>query len=112
MIYYVNDSDGDTVILDKTFPDKEDAAVLHTVSPKKGRAVLFDVDFAEIGEIVDDALPFEPAAADRETVDQLLAQDEGEEGAEDVAADAGVGLVEDRAGGEQRLCGFEGILHG
>jgi len=29
-----------------------------------------------------------------------------------VAADAGVGLVEDRAGGEQRLCGFEGILHG
>ena len=48
---------------------------------------------------------------DRETVDQLLAQDEGEEGAEDVAADAGVGLVEDRAGG-QRLCGFEGILHG
>jgi hypothetical protein len=75
-------------------------------------AVLFDVDFTEIGEIVDDALPFEPAAADRETVDQLLAQDQGEEGAEDVAADAGVGLVEDRAGGEQRLCGFEGILHG
>ena len=26
-------------------------------------AVLFDVDFTEIGEIVDDALPFEPAAA-------------------------------------------------
>src|SRR5499433_2226563 len=75
-------------------------------------AVLFDVDFAKIGEIVDDALPFEPAAADRETVDQLLAQDEGEEGAEDVAADASVGLVKDRAGGEQRLCGFEGILHG
>src|SRR5215471_6631366 len=53
-----------------------------------------------------------PAAVDRETVDQLLAQDEGEEGAEDVAADASVGLVKDRAGGEQRLCGFEGILHG
>src|SRR5215510_12998158 len=66
----------------------------------------------QIGEIVDDALPFEPAAADRETVDQLLAQDEGEESAEDVAADASVGLVKDRAGGEQRLCGFEGILHG
>ena len=29
-----------------------------------------------------------------------------------MAADAGIGLVEDRAGGEQRLCGFEGILHG
>ena len=40
-------------------------------------AVLFDVDFTEIGKIVDDALPFEPDAARRETVDQLLAQDEG-----------------------------------
>ena len=71
-----------------------------------------EADLAEVGKIVDDALPFEPAAADRETVDQLLAQDEGEEGAEDVAADAGVGFVEDRAGSEQRLCGFEGVLHG
>ena len=42
MIYYVNDSDGDTVILDKTYPDRENAAVLRTVSPKKGRAILFD----------------------------------------------------------------------
>ena len=55
---------------------------------------MFDVDLAEVGEIVDNALPFEPAAADHETVDQLLAQDEGEEGAEDVTADAGVGFVE------------------
>jgi hypothetical protein len=42
LIYYVNDSDGDTVILDKTFPDWQNAAVLHSVSPKKGRAILFD----------------------------------------------------------------------
>lgn len=42
MIYYVNDSDGDTVILDKTYPDREHANVLHTVGPKKGRAILFD----------------------------------------------------------------------
>jgi hypothetical protein len=42
MIYYVNDSDGDTVILDKTYPDRENAAVVHSVSPKKGRAILFD----------------------------------------------------------------------
>jgi hypothetical protein len=42
MIYYVNDSDGDTLILDKTYPDRENAAVLHAVSPKKGRAILFD----------------------------------------------------------------------
>lgn len=42
LIYYVNDSDGDTVILDKTFPDRENAQVIHRVSPKRGRAVLFD----------------------------------------------------------------------
>ena len=29
-----------------------------------------------------------------------------------MAADAGVGLVEDWAGGEQRLCGFKGVLDG
>lgn len=42
LIYYVNDSDGDTVILDKTYPDWQNAAVLQSVSPKKGRAILFD----------------------------------------------------------------------
>ena len=52
------------------------------------------------------------AMVDRETVEELLAQDQSEKGAEDVAADAGVGLVKDWAGGEQRLCGFEGVLHG
>jgi hypothetical protein len=61
-------------------------------------AVLFDVDLAEIVEIVDNAPPFEPAAVSRETVDQFLAQDESKEGAEDVAADAGAGFAEDRAG--------------
>jgi hypothetical protein len=40
-------------------------------------AILFDVDLAEVSKIVDDALPFEPAAAGREAVDQLLAQDKG-----------------------------------
>lgn len=42
VIYYVNDSDGDTLIFDKTFPDKENAVVVESVSPKKGRAILFD----------------------------------------------------------------------
>jgi hypothetical protein len=42
LIYYVNDSDGDTVILDKTYPDSSNAVILHSVSPKKGRAILFD----------------------------------------------------------------------
>ena len=57
-------------------------------------------------------LPFEPTAAGREAVNRFLAQDESEKSAEDMAADAGIGLVEDRAGREQRLCGFEGVLHG
>jgi hypothetical protein len=42
LIYYVNDSDGDTLILDKTYPEWQNAAVAHAVGPKKGRAVLFD----------------------------------------------------------------------
>lgn len=42
MVYYVNDSDGDTVIFDKMYPDPANAAVLHSVSPKKNRAVMFD----------------------------------------------------------------------
>ena len=42
LIYYVNDSDGDTVILDKQYPNRENAAVLHSISPKKGRAIMFD----------------------------------------------------------------------
>ena len=42
MIYYVNDSDGDTVIFDKMYPDPENAVVLHSISPKKNRAIMFD----------------------------------------------------------------------
>jgi hypothetical protein len=42
MIYYVNDSDGDTLILDKTYPERENAKIVHAVSPKRGRAILFD----------------------------------------------------------------------
>lgn len=42
LIYYVNDSDGDTVIFDRMYPDRENAAVLHSISPRKGRAIMFD----------------------------------------------------------------------
>lgn len=42
MIYYVNDSDGDTVFLDKQHPDWQGAAFAGRVSPKRGQAVLFD----------------------------------------------------------------------
>lgn len=42
-IYYVNESDGDTVIYDKRFgEDISDMRVLQKISPRKGRMVLFD----------------------------------------------------------------------
>jgi len=64
---------------------------------------LFDFDLAEVGQIVEDALPFEGlgealGAALVEPVDQLLSEDQSQEGAEDVATDGRVGLVEDRSG--------------
>ena len=49
VLYYVTDSDGDTVIYDKTFRDvspdhlrKEDLQIFKSVTPKKGRAIVFD----------------------------------------------------------------------
>jgi hypothetical protein len=74
-------------------------------------AVLLDLNLAQVGKVVEDALPFERLrAAGRQAVDQFLSQHEREEGNEDVATNGGVSLVEDGAGGEQRLGGLEGIL--
>jgi hypothetical protein len=49
VLYYVTDADGDTVIYDKTFRDVSPANldtvelnVFKSVSPKKGRAIVFD----------------------------------------------------------------------
>jgi hypothetical protein len=49
VLYYVCDADGDTVFYDKTFRDisptevrVQDLTVFQTVTPKKGRAVIFD----------------------------------------------------------------------
>src|SRR5262249_22323470 len=42
MIYYVNDSDGDTLIFDKNYPDWANATVVHAVGRKRGRAIFFD----------------------------------------------------------------------
>ena len=48
-LYYVNDSDGDTLITKKrydfshqTFDELEDSEIVERVSPKKGRVVIFD----------------------------------------------------------------------
>ena len=52
LLYYVNNSDGDTIIYDKTlddlpspsrYPDEQcDMNVIHRITPKKGRVLVFD----------------------------------------------------------------------
>ena len=43
MIYYVNDADGDTYFFDDTAPRKKDSVnIVKQVSPKKGKAIIFD----------------------------------------------------------------------
>src|SRR6516164_4058746 len=57
--------------------------------------VLLDLDGAEIRQIVDDLLPFRRCAAARsQPVQQLLAQYQRQECAEDVAANGGIGAME------------------
>ena len=77
---------------------------------------MFDLNLAEISEILwrGCAAMIEPAAAGREPIDVKVpcCRTKSEECAEYVAADTGVGLVKDWAGGEQRLCGFKGVLDG
>jgi hypothetical protein len=42
LLYYVSDSDGDTFIFNETFHNKKNLTVRNRVSPRKGKAVLFD----------------------------------------------------------------------
>ncbi len=75
-------------------------------------SVLLDFDLAEVEKIIDDVLPFRHGETSRrQPVHQLLAQHQGEEGAEDVATDGGVGAMENRPRGEQRLGGEKALLH-
>ena len=53
-IYYVNDSDGDTVIFNekRTGPElcpKEQLTIKHIISPKKGRFIMFDGSYLHAG---------------------------------------------------------------
>ena len=58
-------------------------------------AILLDFDDTEVEQIVDDVLPFRHrCAVGGQSIEQLLAQQQGEEGAADVAADCGIGAVE------------------
>lgn len=43
-LYYVNDSDGDTILFDKKYPyeDFNNLKIVDRVSPKAGRAIVFD----------------------------------------------------------------------
>jgi hypothetical protein len=42
LLYYVNDSDGDTLLYNNVYKEDNEMVVEHRISPKAGRAVLFD----------------------------------------------------------------------
>jgi hypothetical protein len=51
VIYYVNDSDGDTLLLENRFPNRDNPKVARRISPKKGRAILFDGEHYHAGSL-------------------------------------------------------------
>jgi hypothetical protein len=49
LLYYVNDSDGDTFIFNEK-PPSNGLTIKHRISPKKGRAILFESDHLHAGQ--------------------------------------------------------------
>ena len=43
-IYYVNDSDGDTLIFNNTYPNANNLEVIERITPKQGKAIFFNSD--------------------------------------------------------------------
>lgn len=70
-------------------------------------AVFADLDFLEAIEIAQHVTPFGPESGLAAALVQFLAQDQGEERAEHMATDGGVGGVIDRPRAHQRLGGAE-----
>jgi hypothetical protein len=52
-IYYVNNSDGDTIIFNERFQEKEykDLTISQTIKPKKGRLVVFNGNYIHAGTL-------------------------------------------------------------
>ena len=71
---------------------------------------LIDGDLLDPVEVAHDVCPFRLGAGGVETFVELLAQDEGEEGAEQVADDGGIALVVDRPCLEDGLGGPEDLF--
>ena len=68
-----------------------------------GAALALDVAALEVVKIADQAAPFRFEADGGAAVFQLLCQHQGEQGAEDAAANGGIGGMEDQAGVEGGL---------
>src|SRR5215831_10282350 len=84
-------------------PEHGAGAARSRVAQQVDLAVLLDFGFAQPFEILHDVGPFEVVAGRDQPVLELLAEDQSQERAEDVAANGLVVFVKDGTGGEQRL---------
>ena len=73
-------------------------------------AVLLDGGLLETVEIAQQIGPFDGDTGGSAPIGQLLVEHQGQEGAEDVAADGGIGGVVDRSGAQHRLGSTEQVF--